>query len=70
VESFARPGGTATGVSNFSPETGAKQLELLKEIVPSTRDVAVIGNLSNPSWVPERAAREPAAAAWPHLARA
>ena len=42
VESLARPGGNVTGTSYVSPETMAKQMQLLKEIVPRTRRVAVL----------------------------
>ena len=35
VESLARPGGNATGFTNFEYGMGAKWLELLKEIAPA-----------------------------------
>src|SRR5262249_10115191 len=35
VDSLARPGGNATGFTNFEYSMGAKWLELLKEISPS-----------------------------------
>ena len=44
VESLARPGGNATGFFGTEPSLGGKWLELLKEIVPSLRRVAVIFN--------------------------
>ena len=34
VDSVARPGGNATGVNNFAAELGAKQLGLLRELLP------------------------------------
>src|SRR4029077_11444749 len=40
VQSIQRPGGNATGLSNFSLELSAKRLEFLKEIVPSLSRVA------------------------------
>jgi putative ABC transport system substrate-binding protein len=55
VSSFARPGGNVTGISSFGAELVAKRLQLMKELVPSVRKVAV---LSNPVAVP-RAAFEP-----------
>jgi putative ABC transport system substrate-binding protein len=42
VESLARPGGNATGFIVFEYGIGAKWLELLKEIAPSVRRVAVL----------------------------
>jgi putative ABC transport system substrate-binding protein len=42
VESLARPGGNATGFANLEASMGGKWLELLKEIVPGLRRVAVI----------------------------
>jgi putative tryptophan/tyrosine transport system substrate-binding protein len=44
VASLARPGGNITGLSTLSPEITGKQLELLKEIVPTLSRVAVLGN--------------------------
>ena len=42
IESLARPGGNATGFINYEYGISAKWLELLKEISPSVRRVAVI----------------------------
>jgi len=42
VESFARPGGNVTGTAYVSSETIAKQMQLLKEIVPRARRVAIL----------------------------
>ena len=42
VESLARPGGNATGFINFEYGISAKWLELLKEIAPGVKRVAVI----------------------------
>jgi putative ABC transport system substrate-binding protein len=42
VQSLARPGGNITGFSTFEPEIGGKWLELLKEISPRLRRVAVV----------------------------
>ena len=36
VATLARPGGNITGLSTLSPELSGKQLELLKEIAPSS----------------------------------
>jgi len=48
VESRARPGGNITGMASFSPELGAKRIELLKLAVPSTTRVAVLSNPAEP----------------------
>jgi putative tryptophan/tyrosine transport system substrate-binding protein len=42
IQSLARPGGNITGFATFEPEIGGKWLELLKEISPGLRRVAVI----------------------------
>jgi putative tryptophan/tyrosine transport system substrate-binding protein len=43
VATLARPGGNATGLTSLSVETGVKHLELLKELKPRLRRVAVVG---------------------------
>jgi putative tryptophan/tyrosine transport system substrate-binding protein len=48
VASLARPGGNITGSTDSVPELMAKLLELLKEILPRTRRVAVLANPVNP----------------------
>jgi len=50
VASLARPGGNITGLSTLSPELSGKQLELLKETVPSLSRVAVLGTSSVPGY--------------------
>ena len=46
VADLARPGGNATGFTNFAPEMGGKSLQLLKELAPR---VERVGLLLNPS---------------------
>ena len=43
VESWARPGGNRTGISFFSLELGPKRLELMKELLPAMKRVAIVG---------------------------
>jgi putative ABC transport system substrate-binding protein len=42
IESLSRPGGNATGFTNFEPSIGGKWLELLKEIAPGVTRALVI----------------------------
>ena len=44
ISSLARPGGNITGLSELTPELGAKRLDLLKEAVPKMKRVAVLWN--------------------------
>jgi putative ABC transport system substrate-binding protein len=47
VASLARPGGNVTGLSSQSPDTASKRLQLLHEVVPGLRRLAILGN---PDW--------------------
>lgn len=49
VQSLGRPGGNATGVSVIADELNGKRLELLGELVPRERPIAIILNPRNPS---------------------
>lgn len=50
ITSLARPGGNVTGQAfSAGSEIFGKQLELLKEIVPKVRRVAILSNPGNPS---------------------
>jgi putative ABC transport system substrate-binding protein len=48
VTSLARPGGNLTGFSNITTELMPKRLELLSELVPQARVIAVLVNPENP----------------------
>jgi putative ABC transport system substrate-binding protein len=52
VQSLARPGGNVTGFSNMAAETAGKSVELLRDILPSLRRVAVLANPADPFTVP------------------
>jgi hypothetical protein len=47
VSSLARPGGNITGLSLQAPDIAGKRLELLREIVPNLRRLAVIANVAD-----------------------
>jgi putative tryptophan/tyrosine transport system substrate-binding protein len=53
VASLARPGGNVTGLSSQAADVGAKRLELLREVVPGLRRLAIMGNAGNPLTVLE-----------------
>jgi putative ABC transport system substrate-binding protein len=48
VESLARPGGNATGVTLFTATLELKRLEFLREMVPSLSTLALLANPDNP----------------------
>jgi putative ABC transport system substrate-binding protein len=45
VASLARPGGNVTGLSLQQTDAGGKRLELLREVVPGLRRLAIMGNV-------------------------
>jgi len=47
VASLAQPGGNVTGLSSQVPELAGKRLDLLREIVPGLRRLAIMANVSN-----------------------
>jgi putative ABC transport system substrate-binding protein len=53
VASLARPGGNVTGLSNQQAELAGKRLELLREVVPGLRRLAIMGNVAFPEAVLE-----------------
>jgi putative tryptophan/tyrosine transport system substrate-binding protein len=53
VASLARPGGNITGLSLMAPELVTKQLEILKEVVPTVTRVALLGNPVNAGNAPQ-----------------
>jgi putative ABC transport system substrate-binding protein len=50
VASLARPGGNFTGFTNFENELAGKWLDVLREVAPAMRRVAVLYNAENPVW--------------------
>jgi putative ABC transport system substrate-binding protein len=53
VASLARPGGNVTGLSNQISDAGGKKIELLREVVPGLRRLAILANVGNPASVLE-----------------
>src|SRR5439155_26086766 len=52
VASLARPGGNITGLSMLLTDLVAKELEILTEVVPQARRIAVLWNPTTPSLPP------------------
>jgi len=48
VASLSRPGRNVTGLASYLPELAGKHLEVLKELVPAFKRVAVVWTPSNP----------------------
>jgi putative ABC transport system substrate-binding protein len=49
VASLARPGGNVTGLSAQQPEIVGKRLDLLREVVPGLKQLAVLANVGYPA---------------------
>src|SRR6516162_3918107 len=47
VATLARPGGNVTGLSNQSVDLTGKRLDILREVVPGLRRLAILGNSGN-----------------------
>jgi ABC-type uncharacterized transport system substrate-binding protein len=63
VESLARPGGNATGLSNQSADSVGKRLEILREVVPTLRRLAILCNVGAPNALLEKGEVQAAARA-------
>jgi len=61
VTSFSRPGGNLTGVARLNVELEPKRLELLHELVPTAKKVALLVNPANPNAEPSSKDTEAAA---------
>ncbi len=73
VASLARPGGNATGLSMQASDAVGKRLELLRELLPDLRRLAIIGNVDYAAAVHEmaevRAAARRGRGGWPCRSR-
>jgi putative ABC transport system substrate-binding protein len=63
VASLSRPGGNITGLSLQSTDLAGKRLELLREVVPDLRRLAIMAHVGNPGAVLEMAEVQAAARA-------
>jgi putative ABC transport system substrate-binding protein len=61
VASLARPGGNVTGVANIAKDLTARQVQMLVQIAPGLRRIAIMGNPTNLSSAAQRAEAEAAA---------
>ena len=48
VQSLSRPGGNITGLTTLVPGFTSKQIEILREMVPTASKIAVLANPGNP----------------------
>jgi putative ABC transport system substrate-binding protein len=63
VASLPRPGGNITGLSNQQADLAGKRLEFFREIVPTFRNLAIMGNVNAPASLLEMKEVETAARA-------
>lgn len=61
VASLARPGGNITGLSIQQTDLASKRLEMLREVLPGLRTVAVLVNIGSPNSVLEMGEAQAAA---------
>ena len=61
VASLARPGGNVTGLSSQTPDVAGKRIELLREVLPNLRRLAIIADVSYSGSVLETAEVQAAA---------
>ena len=61
VASLAQPGANVTGLSDQVADLSAKRVELLRELVPSLRRLAILGNTDSPAAALEMSDAEAAA---------
>jgi len=62
VASLNRPGGNVTGATALTVELGPKRLELLHELLPTAKNIALLVNPNNPTLAEAQSRELPAAA--------
>ena len=63
VTSLSHPGGNVTGLANFAEVLAAKQIDLLRELIPRLSRLGALINVTNPPHVPQLRETMAAAAA-------
>lgn len=63
VQSLSRPGGNLTGISYLALDLVGKRIELVKEVLPGAKRIAVVANPQHPGDQGERRASQAAAVA-------
>jgi putative ABC transport system substrate-binding protein len=53
VTSLSHPGGNVTGLANFAEVLAAKQIDLLRELIPHLSRLGALVNVTNPLHVPQ-----------------
>jgi putative ABC transport system substrate-binding protein len=53
VTSLSHPGGNVTGLANFAELLAAKQIDLLRELIPRLSRLGALVNVTNPLHVPQ-----------------
>jgi putative ABC transport system substrate-binding protein len=53
ITSLARPGGNITGLTTLATDLAGKRVEILREVVPALRHLAILVNVGNPASVLE-----------------
>jgi putative ABC transport system substrate-binding protein len=61
VQSYGRPGGNVTGMSLFALELVGKRMELLQQVLPGLKRIAVVANPNHPGEPKELAVSQKAA---------
>jgi putative tryptophan/tyrosine transport system substrate-binding protein len=61
VASLARPGGNITGLSIQQTDLASKRLEMLRQVLPAVRTVAIMGDIGTPNSMLEMGEAEAAA---------
>ena len=54
MTSLSRPGGNVTGLSQLAADLGGKRIEILREIVPGLKRLAILANVGNPVTASEK----------------